>query len=117
MEGLIVPARFIRLAGSIALLALALLFMPYLVSDAPPSPAADPAGGQFGPVMRAVLYVNTSALLRWTLFLCMAAIACAVQLLHRAREVAAAALIVIDGLSILWIALELWAVFSAIANP
>lgn len=111
------PARLLRLAGTIALLALALLFMPYMVTDAPPTPQTDPAGGQFGPAMRAVLYVNTSALTRWMLFLCVAAIACAVQLWREARQAAGGMLIVIDGLSILWIALELWAAFSVIAAP
>ena len=109
--------KIIRVAASVGLLALGLLVIPgFASSQGVTAPEAEPAGGPIGPVMSLLVAVNQSALLRLAIFLMLSAAAAVVMFWRRVGDRGSVLLIVIDGLAVLWIALQMWGIFAAVVS-
>jgi hypothetical protein len=109
--------KTIRVAASVGLLALGLLIIPAIAAgEGVKAPEAEPAGGRIGPIMSLLVAVNQSALLRLAIFLMLSAAAAVVMFWRRVGDRGSALLIVIDGLAVLWIALQMWGIFSAVVG-
>jgi hypothetical protein len=106
--------KIIRVAASVGLLALGLLVIPgFASSQGVTAPEAEPAGGPIGPVMSLLVAVNQSPLLRLVMFVGLSVAGAVVMFWRRVGDRGSALLVVIDGVAVLWIALQLWGIFSA----
>ena len=109
--------RVIRLSVTMGLLALGLFLIPsFASSQGVPAPESEPAGGPLGPVMRVLLVVNASWLLRLVILLCLSAAAVVAMFWRRLGERGPVLLILLDGFAVLWLALQLWGIFSAVSG-